>query len=201
MDQKILSAVAAQVVGCQKNQRQYRALNVFLELRRSKQVNRNVKTAAPDIIVVQKMLSVVTAQVVGCQKNPRQYRALNVFLEPRRPTQVNRHATTVAPDCIVVQKMLCVVPVQVVGCPLNQRLLPVRNVRKGCTVIQLIKENANNVVSITFPIAQVNNLARTAVQESTLLKRVKHRAKSVELASMVSEMAVKTVRVGGIAQI
>ena len=149
----------------------------------------------------QKMLSVVTAQVVGCQKNPRQYRALNVFLEPRRPTQVNRHATTVAPDCIVVQKMLCVVPVQVVGCPLNQRLLPVRNVRKGCTVIQLIKESANSVVSITFPIAQVSNLARTAAQESTLLKRVKHHVKSVELASTAMALVVTSVLADGIAQI
>ena len=97
--------------------------------------------------------------------------------------------------------MLCVVPVQVVGCPLNQRLLPVQNVRKGCTVIQLIKENANSVVPITFPIAQVNNLARTAVQESTLLKRAKRPAKSVELASMAMALAVANVRVGGIVQI
>ena len=90
---------------------------------------------------------------------------------------------------------------QVVGCPLNQRLLPVRNVRKGCTVIQLIKESANSVVSITFPIAQVNNLARTAVQESTLLKRAKHHVKSVELASTARALVVMNVRVGGIAQI
>ena len=197
----MLCVVAVQVVGCQKKPRQWHALNVFLEPSRRKYANQCAMTAAPDCIAVQKILSVVLAQVVGCQKNQRQWHALNVFLEPRRPTQVNRHATTVAPDCIVVQKMLCVVPVQVVGCPLNQRLLPVRNVRKGCTVIQLIKESANSVVSITFPISQVNNLACTAVQERTLLKKVKHRAKSVELASMAMALVVASVLKDGIVQI
>ena len=149
----------------------------------------------------QKILSVVAVQVVGCQKNPRQWHALNVFLEPSRREYTNQSVMTAAPDCIAVQKILSVVPVQVVGCPLNQRLLPVRNVRKGCTAIQLIKENANSVVPITFPIAQVNNLAHTAVQESTLLKRVKHRAKSVELASMAMALAVANVLQDGIVQI
>jgi hypothetical protein len=65
---------------------------------------------------------------------------------------------------------------------------------------KLVKQNANSVVSITFPIAQGSNLARTAVQESTLLKRVKRRAKSVELASMASEMAVLSVLQDGIAR-
>ena len=67
MDQKILSAVAAQVVGCQKNPRQYRALNVFLELSRRKYANQCVKIAVPDCIVVQKMLSVASVQVAGYQ--------------------------------------------------------------------------------------------------------------------------------------
>ena len=62
------------------------------------------------------------------------------------------------------------------------------------------KQNANNVVSIIFRISQASNLARTAVQESTLLKKVKHRAKSVELASMALEMAVLSVLHDGIVQ-
>ena len=64
-----------------------------------------------------------------------------------------------------------------------------------------VKHSANNVVSIIFRISQVSNLARTAVQERTLLKRVKRPAKSVELASMASEMAVTSVLQVGIAQI
>ena len=95
-------------------------------------------------------------------------------------------------------KMLSVVNVQVAGYQQRPRRLPVRNVVKACTVTWLVKQSASSVVLITFLIVQVSNLARTAVQERTLLKRVKHRAKSVELAGMVLEMAATIVLAGGI---
>ena len=57
----------------------------------------------------------------------------------------------------------------------------------------MVKQSASSAVSIIFRISQVSNLAHTAVQERTRLKRVKHRAKSVELASMALEMAVMNV--------
>tara|TARA_B110000208_G_C11682160_1_gene399203 strand:+ start:140 stop:358 length:219 start_codon:yes stop_codon:yes gene_type:complete len=63
--------------------------------------------------------------------------------------------------------------------------------------MQLVKQIANSVELITFRIVQVNNLARTAVQESTLLEMAKHRAKSVELASMAMALAVMSVLEGG----
>ena len=66
--------------------------------------------------------------------------------------------------------------------------------------MQLVKQIANSVELITFRIVQVNNLARTAVQESTLLELAKHRAKSVELASMALEMAVTNVLQDGTVQ-
>ena len=105
------------------------------------------------------------------------------------------------PDYIVDLKMLPVASVPVDGYQQRPRRLPVRNVVKACTVTWLVKQSASSVVLITFLIVQGNNLARTAVQESTLLKKVRRRAKSVELASMALEMAVLSVLQDGIAQI
>ena len=67
--------------------------------------------------------------------------------------------------------------------------------------MQLVKQIANSVELITFRIVQVNNLARTAVQGSITLKRVKRRAKSVELASMAMALVVTSVLADGIVQI
>jgi hypothetical protein len=66
----------------------------------------------------------------------------------------------------------------------------------------LDKQNANNVVPITFQIVQVSNRACTVAWESTQLKRAKPHAKSVELASMAMVMAtaVSSVLQDGIVQ-
>jgi hypothetical protein len=65
----------------------------------------------------------------------------------------------------------------------------------------LAKQNASSAILITFLIAQGNNLARTAVRERTLLKKAKHRAKSVELASMAMALVVASVLQDGFEQI
>jgi hypothetical protein len=78
VDPKMLSVASVRVDGYQKNPRQCRALNVFLELHRSMQVNRCATNAAPGYIVDPKMLPVVSVLVDGYRQRPRRLPVQNV---------------------------------------------------------------------------------------------------------------------------